>query len=224
MVGDYPKITYRKHTFLSALVLGISGIAITLLVCCTVVIIYGMHFAGEKSEQLVALLEDAVGGIPTLQKSLPPVFADILNDHRQPDYSSQLEITAKTALVPEQSGMVRTSVSVVNKGPEVVSLLSLRIVVLNSAGEIVGESNEWAATPFAADDDWRGPLMPGARRYFSCSHHESRDVSTDQLKTEVEVTDLRIWKGVKEGPTGAMPMPSEPKAPEAPAALPTERL
>jgi len=224
MVGDYPKITYRKHTFLSALALGISGIFITLLVCCTVVIIYGMHFAGEKSEQLVALLEDAIGGIPTLQKSLPPVFADILDDHRQPDYSSQLEITAKTAPVPEQSGRVRTSVTVVNKGPEVVSLLALRIVVLNGAGEIVGESAEWAATPFAADDDWRGPLMPGARRYFSCSHYESRDVSTDQLKTEVEVTDLRIWSGVKEGSAAGTPKLSEPKTTEASAPPPTESM
>ena len=196
MVGDYPKITYRKHTFLSALALGISGIFITLLVCCTVVIIYGMHFAGEKSEQLVALLEDAIGGIPTLQKSLPPVFADILDDHRQPDYSSQLEITAKTAPVPEQSGRVRTSVTVVNKGPEVVSLLALRIVVLNGAGEIVGESAEWAATPFAADDDWRGPLMPGATAHIvghPLPMREGREAN--KLRVEANVTDIRVWTG-----------------------------
>jgi hypothetical protein len=221
MVGDYPKITYRKHTFLSALALGISAIAIALIVSCTVVIIYGMHFAGEKSEQLVSLVEDAVRGLPTLQKSLPPVFADMLDDHRQPDYSSQLEITAKTAPVPEQSGRVRTSVTAVNNGPEVVSLLSLRIVVLNGAGEIVGESNEWAATPFAAEDNWPGPMLPGAHRYFSCLHNGPRVSSTEDLKTEVEITDVRIWSGAKptdEGrattdeSTGA-PKPSETKAP-----------
>ncbi len=223
MVGDYPKITYRKHTFLSALALGISAVAIALIISCTVVIIYGMHFAGEKSEQLVALVEDAVRGLPSLQKSLPPAFADILDDHRQPDYSSRLEITAKTAPLPEQSGRVRTSVTVVNNGREVVSLLSLRIVVLNSAGEIVSESNEWAATPFAAEDDWRGPMLPGAHRYFSCSHNEPRAVSTDPLKTEVEITDIRIWSGVKEGSTTGTLKSPDAEAP-APPAAPTESM
>ena len=224
MVGDYPKITYRKHTFLSALALGVSAIAIALIVSCTVVIIYGMHFAGEKSEQLVALVEDAVRGLPSLQKSLPPAFADMLNDRRQPDYSSQLEITAKTAPVPEESGRVRTSVTVVNNGREVVSLLSLRIVVLNGAGEIVGESNEWAATPFAAEDDWRGPMLPGAHRYFSCSHDGPRAVSTDPLKTEVEITDIRIWSGAKDDSVTGTPKPSEAKTSDAPAAPPTESM
>jgi hypothetical protein len=224
MVGDYPKITYRKHTFLSALALGLSAIVIALIVSCTVVIIYGMHFAGEKSEQLVALVEDAVRGLPSLQKSLPPAFADMLDDHRQPEYSSQLDITAKTAPVPEQSGKVRTSVTVINKGQEVVSLLALRIVVLNGAGEIVGESNEWAATPFAADEGWRGPMLPGARRYFSCSHNESRAVSTDPLKTEVEITDIRIWSGEKEGSEPAPAKPSESKPSDAPAAPPPQSM
>ena len=224
MVGDYPKITYRKHTFLSALALGISAIAIALIVSCTVVIIYGMHFAGEKSEQLVSLVEDAVRGLPTLQKSLPPVFADMLDDHRQPDYSSQLEITAKTAPVPEQSGRVRTSVTVVNNGREVVSLLSLRVVVLDAAGEIVGESNEWAATPFATEDDWPGPMLPGARRYFSCLHNGPRAVSTVDLKTEVEITDVRIWSGAKDGPVTGAPKASETKAPASPATQPAENM
>ncbi len=224
MVGDYPKITYRKHTFLSALALGVSAIAIALIVSCTVVIIYGMHFAGEKSEQLVSLVEDAVRGLPTLQKSLPPVFADMLDDHRQPDYSSQLEITAKTAPVPEQSGRIRTSVTVVNNGREVVSLLSLRVVVLDAAGEIVGESNEWAATPFATEDDWPGPMLPGARRYFSCLHNGPRAVSTDALKTEVEITDIRIWSGAKDGSVTGTPKPSETKAPASPATQPAENM
>ena len=232
MVGDYPKITYRKHTFLSALALGISAIAIALIVSCTVVIIYGMHFAGEKSEQLVSLVEDAVRGLPTLQKSLPPVFADMLDDHRQPDYSSQLEITAKTAPVPEQSGRIRTSVTVVNNGRELVSLLSLRVVVLNGDGEVVDESNEWAATPFAAREDWRGPILPGARRYFSCLHNGPRAVSTVDLKTEVEITDVRLWGGAESSDEGratrdestGAPKPSEAKTSDAPAGPPAENM
>lgn len=224
MMSDYPKITYRRHTFLSALALGVSAIAIALIISCTVVIIYGMHFAGEKSEKLVSLVEDAVRGLPTLQKSLPPVFADILDDHRQPDYSSQLEITTKTTTSPEQSGRTRTSITVINNGPEVVSLLSLRVVVLNGLGEIISESNEWAATPFAADDDWPGPLMPGSRRYFSCSHSAARIMSMADLATEVEITDVRIWSGAKDSAVADTPELAPAETPDSSATEPTENM
>lgn len=221
MVSDYPKITYRKHTFLSALALGFSAVVIALIVSCTVIIIYGVHFAGEKSEKLVSLVEDAVRGLPTLQKSLPPVFADILDDRRQPDYSTQLEITAKTASSPDQNGRVRTSITVVNNGQEVVSLLSLRVAVLNSQGQILAESNEWAATPFAADHDWPGPLMPGSRRYFTSSGRGPLASSADDLKTEVEITDIRIWSGQKNAPPTDMPKPPETDKPAPAAPAPT---
>ncbi len=218
MVSDYPKITYRKHTFLSALALGLATVITALIVCCTVIIIYGMHFAGEKSEKFIALVEDAVQGLPTLQKSLPPVFADMLADHRQPEYSAQIEITAKTAS-PDQDGRLRTSISVVNKGAEVVSLLSLRVVVLDSQGQILAESNEWAATPFAAEHDWPGPLMPGSVRYFTCSQRGAAAPSAGDLKTQVEVTDVRLWTGRKDAPSTDTPKPSETdkSAPGAPA-------
>jgi hypothetical protein len=150
-MNEYPQISYRKHTFFSALAMGLSALGIALIICCTGVIIYGMHFAGERSEEIVSLVEKAVKGLPDLQESLPPVFADFLNDRRQPDYSTQLEISAKTILLPDQEGMVRTTVEVANNGEEVVSLLSLRVVVLTGDDEILTESNEWAATPFAAE-------------------------------------------------------------------------
>jgi hypothetical protein len=198
-MAEYPQITYRKHTFLSALVTGLSALAITLVISCTVVVIYGMNFAGNQSEKLVSLVEGAVRGLPELQESLPPVFADMLNDRRQPDYATQLEITANTTLLPERDGRVRTAVKVVNNGEEVVSLLSLRIVVLNANNEILTESNEWAATPFAAEHDWRGPLMPGYDRYFASSHSGAFPVSSlNDLRTEVEITDIRIWNSQKE--------------------------
>ena len=218
MVSDYPKITYRRHTFFSALVMGLAAIIITLIVSCTVLIIYGMNFACEKSEKLFALVEDAVQGMPVLQKTLPPFFADVLNDYRQPEYVAQLEITAKTGS-PDQDGRLRTSVSVVNKGAEVVSLLSLRVVVLDSQGQILAESNEWAATPFATEDDWPGPLMPGSHRYFTCSERGAGAPSAGDLKTQIEITDVRLWSGRKDAPSTDTPKPSETdkSAPPAPA-------
>jgi hypothetical protein len=222
MMGDYPKITYRRHTFLSALALGVSAVIIALIVCFTVVIIYGIHFAGEKSDKLVSLVEDAIQGLPALQKSLPPVFADMLDDHRQPDYSAQLEITAKTA--PDQDGRLRTSISVVNKGAEVVSLLSLRVVVLDSQGQILAESNEWAATPFAADDDWPGPLTPGSVRYFTCSERGALAPSAGDLKTQVEITDVRLWSGQKKTPSTDEQKSSTVEQPSSPPAEPAVKM
>jgi hypothetical protein len=175
-----------------------------------------MHFVGDKSEKLVTLAEEAIRGLPELQESLPPVLADMLDDRRQPDYSSQLDITANTVLLPSDShreiaytlggddiisrgrGTVKTTIEVVNNGKEVVSLLSLRVVVLTSQNDIITESNEWAATPIAAEDDWRGPLMPGSRRHFVASRRGLKVFSADELKTEVEITDIRIWNGEKE--------------------------
>jgi hypothetical protein len=195
-MSDYPHITYKRHTFLSALALGLSAVAISFIVSLTTVVIYGIHFAGEKSERVVSLVEDAVQGLPQLQESLPPILADVLNDRRQPDYCAQLEVGAKTTSEAENHGRLRTEITVTNKGQEVISLLSMRIVVRDSFGSILAESNQWAATPIAAEHDWRGPLMPGASRHFAFSRGGAcSGLSTDELTTEVEVTDIRIWNG-----------------------------
>ena len=193
-MADYPQINYRKHSFLSALVMGLSALTITFIISCTVVIIYGMHFAGDQSQKFLSWAEQVVRDLPDeMHKSLPPVLADVLDDRRQPDYASQLNITANTILLPDENGMVRTTVEVVNNGSEVVSLLSLRVVVLTAHNEIIVASNEYAASPIAADEEWRGPLMGGSRRYFSSSHKGLPVFSTSDLKTEIEITDIRLW-------------------------------
>jgi hypothetical protein len=222
-MNDFPQIIYKRHTFLSALAMGISAVIIAFIVSCTVVIIYGMNFAGDKSEEVVSLVEKAIRGLPKLQESLPPVLADLLDDRRQPDYRTQIEISANTTLLPADNGTVKTTIEIVNKGSEVVSLLSLRVVVLTSRNEIITESNEWAATPIAADHDWRGPLMPGSRRYFVTSRRALPVFSADELKTEVEITDIRIWNSEKgtwlesrESPEAELPDPNSTTPAENP--------
>ena len=201
-MSDYPRITYKRHTFLSALVMGICALAITIILSGTAVVLYGMHFVGEKSEKIVvSLFEDAIQGLPVLQKSLPPVLGDLLDDRRLPDYCNQLEIRARTSVQDDRNGRMRTEIKVTNNGEEVVSLLSLRIVIFDSHNEILGESNQWAATPIAADDDWRGPIMPGSNRHFVVSHYRrSPDLYLEDLKTEVEITDVRVWNNDKDAP------------------------
>ncbi len=199
-MSDYPKITYKKHTFLSSVAMGLSALAITIIISCTVVIIYGIHFVGDRSEKLVSLVGDALGGLPDLRQALPPALADVLDDRRQPEYAGELEISATTALTPDQHRSVRTKIEVVNKGSEIVSLLCLRVVVFTSNGEILAESNEWAATPIAADHDWRGPLMPGSHRYFVSCRRALPAFFADDLRTEVEITDLRVWNRPEDRP------------------------
>ena len=220
-MSDFPQVIYKKHTFLSALAMGVSAIIIAFIISCTVVIIYGMNFAGDKSEEIVTLAEEAIRGLPKLQESLPPVLADMLNDRRQPDYSTQITIIPSTTLLPHDNGTVKTTIEVVNNGKEVVSLLSLRVVVLTSRNEIITESNEWAATPIAAEKDWRGPLMPGSRRYFVTSRKGLPVFSADELKTEVEITDIRIWNSEK-GTWFENRLSSEAALPDSNAAAPAE--
>lgn len=220
-MSDYPKVTYKRHTFLSSLAMGLSAVVITIVISCTVLIIYGVHFAGERSDKLVSIVGDAIEELPDLQKALPPALADILNDRREPGYVEKLDISAVTALTPDQHRRIRTKIEVVNNGSEIVSLLSLRIVVFGPNGQILSESNEWAATPIAADHEWRGPLMPGSHRYFVSHCYRSLPVFLgDELRTEVEVTDLRVWNRPPQG----NPADAAPAFTQVQATVPAEEL
>ncbi len=198
MTTEYPKIVYKKHTFFSTLIMGLVLLIITLVISVTVLIIYGMNFVGERSESIITVAENAVRGLPAFQESLPPVLADMLNDHREPEYRDKLEITVEPSILTYNRNQVGSSVKVVNKGPDVVTLLSLRVVVLDLNGRILNESNEWVVTPFTIEDDWPGPLLPGSERYISTSHRTVYpELSADNLKVQAEITDIRIWNGQK---------------------------
>ena len=203
-MSDYPKITYKKHTFLSSLAMGLSALAITIIISCTVLIIYGIHFASQRPEALISLARKTIAALPELQEGLPPVLSDVLDHRREPEYAQQLDITAETKFVPHEhndhSKMVRTRIEIVNNGSEVVCLLGLRVVVFAASGEILSESNEWAATPVAADHEWRGPLMPGSHRYFVSSKRALGAFFAEGLETKVEITHLRVWNGREDGP------------------------
>jgi hypothetical protein len=149
-MSDPSYITIRKYTFLSSVALGFSAIVITLLVTGTVAFLYTVHVASDKSEQVITLAQSALHGLPELAHSLPPALADMLNDQRRPDYCKALTISAKAAAAPDSRGRVRATVEVVNNGSEVVSLLSLRLLILDEQNQPLCEAQEWAATPVAA--------------------------------------------------------------------------
>jgi len=199
-MSDPSYIMIRKHSFLSSAALGFSAIVITLMVTCTAVLLYTVHLASDKSERVITLAQSAIRGLPELTHSLPPALADMLDDHCRPDYCKELTISAQATSQPDAHGRVRTTVEVVNNGPEVVSLLSLRILILDGQNQPLCESQEWAATPLAADQGWRGPIMPGSRRHFVCYRQCGSGVdSMDDLNTEIEITELRVWNNPKDG-------------------------
>ena len=80
-MSDHPHVTYKRHTFLSSLVTGVSAFGIVLVISCTVVVIYGMHFVGDRSDKFVSTVGSAIGGLDELQAALPPIIAD---DHLRP--------------------------------------------------------------------------------------------------------------------------------------------
>ena len=198
-MSDPSYITIRKHSFLSSAALGFSAVIITLLVTCTAVLLYTVHLASDKSERVISLAQSALKGLPELAHSLPPALADMLDDQRRPDYCKELTISAQATSQPDSRGRVRTTIEVVNHGSEVVSLLSLRILILDEQNQPLCESQEWAATPFAADQGWRGPIMPGSRRHFVCYRACGSGMkSAADLNTEVEITELRVWNNPKD--------------------------
>jgi len=195
----HPKVAYKKYTLLAALAMGLAAIGVGFIVSCTVMVIYGMNSLSGEPKGLSWLIEDAVRFVPAVRESLSPALSDVLNDRRRPDYRHQIEITARTQLTPDSDGRLQTVVTIVNNGEEIVSLLSLRVAVLGPSGRIIAESTEFAATPIAGQGYWRGLLTPGSTRHFTCSYPGAiRMPSLDTSRTEVEITDIRIWDAEKQ--------------------------
>ena len=160
------------------------------------IVLYGMNIADRKSDSLLGFVQQTVQSLPEITQSLPPILADVLNDTRSPDYIAQLDFSVEMISPAESGGRVRPVIEIHNRGSEVVSLLSLRVVVLDGKGRPLAERNEWGATPIAADGNWRGPLLPGATRYITVGTMglPSQAWADDDLRVDLEVTDVRVWK------------------------------
>ena len=187
-------VVHKARSFFSTLAWGISLIVVTAIISGTVLAGYGMNIVDRKTNSVFDLVEAVLNGLPELTDALPPVLADAIHDQRRPEYAGELEVSVRLAESSRRRGACRPVVELHNNGSEVVSLLSMRVVVLNQRGEPVAEFNEWAATPIAANDDWRGPLLPGATRHLSVGTlFLGEDRAVDDFHAEVEITDVRVW-------------------------------
>lgn len=200
-MNEYRPIVVKRFPFFSTIVLGISAFLITCVISGTVLLVYGIHVASDKTEDLFSLAEKTVQTLPDLHKALPPVVADVLNDRREPDYIRQLDIQARLEAVPGSPENVRLAFEVDNKGQEMVTLLALRVTVLTAQNQVAYETTHYAVTPVTADHEWKGPLLPGSHRRLIGSYcRRGLSVDLQELRTEVEVTDIRIWNGPQNPP------------------------
>lgn len=195
-MNGYTPVINKQRSFLSTAAWGVSMVLISVIAGATLTAGYVLNIVDRKTGNAIDFVAAVVDGLPELVESLPPIFADALNDERMPEYADELTATAKLAPSTRRPGRWHPVVELKNNGSEVVSLLSMRVVVLNERDEPVAEFTEWGATPFATDDnDWRGPLLPGATRHMKI--HSYRTIESESMPdgyhVAVEFTDVRVW-------------------------------
>ena len=199
MFGDSSNTVVRKPmSFLGVAAFGLSAVLVTAIVCASGWGFYGLHIVNKRSADAISLVQTAAERFPQIVESLPPVFADALNDKRDPSYRANLDIDTRMLGKVDRRGWGRAVVTISNSGDRIVSLLSMRVVSLDDDGDPVDEENVWAATPLQVEDDWRGPLLPGETRRIIVRHLYGDRIAS----VEHEITDIRVWEGEKPSDAG----------------------
>lgn len=195
-MAQQPQIIYRKRSFWSQAALGISLVMITLTISGTIILLYGMYIVNDKTDNMVGIVQSAFKSLPEVRKSLPPVLADVLNDRRRIDYRRSIEVNAKSVAARGDDAM-EIHVAVTNKGDALVSLLAFRLSAFDENGNFLFSRHVYGVTPFAADEDWPGPLMPGACRHLSAGPFR---MGRQAVRVETEISDLRVWEPDEDAP------------------------
>lgn len=204
MQGEY--VIQKRMGFLTAAMMGLSGVMITAIACGAIIVGYGMRILDRKTDNLAGLARAAVEGLPQIRAALPPVLADVIDDERRPDYVPSIEVT--TRLVPDSNfaELFRPVIEIKNTGKEVVSMLTLHSVLVDADGAPLAEWTEYAATPISGGGDLRGPLMPGAKRVIRGERLSKKPDRT----LSCEIAELRVW--VRNAPRTTAPVPTDADA------------
>ena len=211
-MNSSPSVIVNKGGPLTALVKGVFGIVMVVVVCGTALGLYALRMAdrelGGITQQVLAAIPDVVRALPEWQKGLPPLYADALNDRRALEYRKSLDVATKVRSghdMDDDSAVV--TIEVTNNGSEVLSLLTLRLLVEDDSTKSA-DMTVAAATPVGIGN-WRGPLLPGQSRRIP---QVIREI-VGEPKVTVEVTDVRVWNG-----PAPKPQPESETAPQAPKA------
>lgn len=200
-----PNPTKRVSAF-GALILGVSAIAITLILSGSAIAIYAMTIVDRKADNLVDAAHMVLQELPAIRAALPPALSDALNDERRPNYAAHMKIDVALPAESEYGRRNCPVVSVENCGDQVVTMLALRVVALDQRRNPVHEWTEYLATPLTIEDEWRGPLLPSSTRRAVLS----RSFPKDTHALEYEITELRVWNQTHaseahHSPTGPAP-------------------
>ncbi|HUU97427.1 MAG TPA: hypothetical protein VM487_16955 [Phycisphaerae bacterium] len=210
-MSSVPAVIVRKGGFLNGLFYGFFGFLITTVICATGVGIYGMRIADSKVVQVLSTTERLVTGVPdwldALFEVLPPAMADALHDRRDPDYREHVDVAVRLVPGRDHARYQRAAIEVTNNGTETISLMALRIVIVDEDGVPAYERAAYVATPLTIEDEWRGPLLPGSTRKFAITVRASE---SDEYQASYEIAELRVWD-----PDAASSAPAVPEAPAA---------
>lgn len=185
---------HRPMSPLTALFLGFFGAGAIGIACGSGVILYGMSMVDGHASTLVGFATDTVEGLPGLLRALPPAVDDILSQRRALDYASRIDVEARL-VEGGRAGTVRPVLTIKNTGDQAVSILAVRVAVLNEDGVPVGEWTEVVATRLAVEGSWRGPILPGSSRHVLLQD-AWRGLSKDyeSFTPVVEIADVFVWK------------------------------
>jgi hypothetical protein len=187
-----PSVVVNKGGFFSSLARGFFMMIITIVICATIIGVFGMRVVDSKFHYLLdnvgTITAKVVETLPQWQEALPPQIGDALNDRRAPDYREQVDISARMV---EVDGDDLVLIEVANKGDEIISMLPLRVVLENDDGVPVREITLYAVAPLQLGDDVPGPLWPdtGTRKITRRLWFGEGD---DGPNVTVELTDLRV--------------------------------
>ncbi len=193
----------KRGGFLSAIAHGFFGLLIVVVVSAATIGVYSLHIVDEKLDRVLGMGTSAAGSLPAtlteLQKALPPALADALHDERAPEYRSQVDVKARLTdgLQPDQRQVV---IEATNNGDRVITLMAVRVVLVDANDVPVSSIMTYAATPLTIDRDWRGPILPGSQRI--CSERLWR--SEAGLTARLEIADIRVWTGSEAQPAEAL--------------------
>lgn len=178
----------------TALWTGLSLTAIVAIMSGAAITLYGMRVVNGNAGRILEFAEAAIDDLPELIESMPPVVQDALNSRRAPEYADHISATAQL-VNDDDDRFSQFSIKIENNGDAFVSLLALHVVTLNDKDQVIGEWTHYAATPFAAEDGWPGPILPGKTRLTQMREWRcfDDDLDDDHVKVVVEISDVCVF-------------------------------
>jgi len=188
-MSSAPAVIVKKGGVLTTLISGVFGTLILLIVCAAGLGLYGLHIADRTARDFFGPENKFVEALPRLGRAVP-MLGDVFNDRRVPGYRSQLQLSVRLEKPTDLNEQARAIVEASNHGDQTVTLLTARIVLLDAGGDPVGESRCFIAAPLTlSDEQWRGPLLPGATRRLC----QRVPAPPEAYTAELDVSDVRVW-------------------------------